>query len=107
MSNIWSLIYETDAAGGHVAGRLSGFRDAVLAGADVKVIYSPRSSVWWSRNLSSVYVTHPGGTTIHIAGTYMEAADTNPTQSGISFADDPFALEYHIYNTTGVRVVVK
>jgi len=37
----------------------------------------------------------------------MEAADTNPTQSGISFADDPFALEYHIYNTTGVRVVVK
>jgi hypothetical protein len=36
----------------------------------------------------------------------MEAADTTSTGSGIDF-DTPFALEYQIYNSTGIRSVWK
>jgi hypothetical protein len=37
----------------------------------------------------------------------MEAADTRFSGLGIDFVKDPFALEYHIYNTTGERFFMK
>jgi hypothetical protein len=107
MSSSWSLIYHTDASGVPVFGSLQEFRGAVLAGADVKILYSPGTNVWWSRNCSSINVMRSGASTV-IAATFMEAADTRVSGSGggLEF-EEPFALEYHIYNTTGVRVVRK
>ena len=101
----WTLIYRTDAEGLTSFGSLSDLRTAVVNGADVKVIYSPQPSVWWSRYCSSVHVRGVGGTTI-VAATFMEAADTTPGGGGIEF-ETPFAIEYHIYNSTGVRSVFK
>jgi hypothetical protein len=106
MSSEWNLIYATNSFGDAVAGDLGEFRNAVLAGADVKVLYSPDEDIWWSRNCSSVTVIGVGSGT-HIAATFMEAADTSYSAGdGLDF-DEPFSLEYHIYNTTGVRVNAK
>jgi hypothetical protein len=105
MSSTWTLIYSTDATGAPVLGSLQEFRSAVLAAADVKIVYQTGANSWWSRNCSSINLTRPGGSTL-IAATFMEAADTRASGSGLDF-EEPFALEYHIYNTTGVRVVRK
>ena len=101
----WTLIYRTDAEGLTAFGSLDELSRAVLNGADVKVIYSPQQNVWWSRYCSSVNVRRVGGTTV-VAATFMEAADTTPAGGGIQF-ETPFALEYHIYNSTGVRSMMK
>lgn len=107
MSNNWTLIYETDASGSQVDGNLKRFSRAVFAGADVKILYSPRADNWWSRNCSSINVTRSGDK-INIAAIFMEAADTRSFSSGTGLEfEEPFALEYHIYNTTGVRVRMK
>ena len=37
----------------------------------------------------------------------MEIADTVQQGFGLDFVKSPFALEYHIYNTSGIRIVVK
>lgn len=101
----WTLIYRTDADGLTTFGSVDELRRAVLNAADVKVLYSPQSNIWWSRYCSSVHVRRVGGTTV-VAATFMEAADTTPAGGGIEF-ETPFALEYHIYNSTGVRSVLK
>lgn len=106
MSANWTLLYETDASGNQIAGSLQELRDAILLGADVKVVYSPAADVWWSRYCSSVTVQESGGST-RIAATFMEAADTRSATFGIDFENNPFALEYHIYNTSGVRYFMK
>jgi hypothetical protein len=99
MSSIWSLIYETDSSGNPVFGDLGEFRDAVFAGADVKILYNPGGNSWWSRNCSSINVTRPGGT-ILIAATFMEAADTRFSGLGIDFVKDPFALVEHFVSSS-------
>ncbi len=101
----WTLIYETDSEGISIFGSLVRLRNAVIKGADVKVIYSPQQNVWWSRNCSSIHFSRSGGTII-VAATFMEAADTNRDAVGIDFST-PFALEYHIYNGTGIRSLWK
>jgi hypothetical protein len=101
----WTLIYETDSNGNQINGSLERLRSAVISAADVKVIYRPQANIWWSRNCSSIHVSRPGGL-ILVAATFMEAADTSPTGIGIDF-DSPFLLEYHIYNSTGVRSLIK
>ena len=101
----WTLIYRTDAEGLTVFGSVDELSRAVLNGADVKVIYSPQQNVWWARYCSSVNVRRVGGTTV-VAATFMEAADTTAAGAGIQF-DNPFALEYHIYNSTGARSLMK
>lgn len=105
MSDVWTLIYATDSQGNQVTGNLAELRRAVIAGADVKVIYNSQADIWWSRNCSSIQVSQPGGN-ILVAAIFMEAADTSSTGIGIDF-DTPFALEYHIYNSTGVRSIIK
>ena len=104
MSN-WTLIYRTDSQGSTTFGSLDSLRNAVMSGADVKVIYSPRQNVWWSRHCSSIYVSRSGETTV-VAATFMEAADTTTIAGGIDF-NTPFAVEYHIYNGTGRRSIWK
>ena len=101
----WTLIYRTNAEGITTFGSVSDLRAAVINGADVKVVYSPQTNIWWSRYCSSVHIRGVGGSTI-VAATFMEAADTTAGGGGIEF-DTPFALEYHIYNSTGVRSVLK
>ena len=50
----WTLIYSTDSSGATVAGSVLDLAGAVLAAADVQVVYSPAEGVWWSRYCASV-----------------------------------------------------
>ena len=103
MSN-WTLIYSSDANGNAVTGSVSALAAAVRSAADVKVLYNPSQGVWWSRYCSSATVRGTGSAST-VAATHMEAADT---QGGgeIEFAA-PAAVEYHIYNSNGVRKLLK
>ena len=103
--SVWTLIYATDSSGNRTFGSLTSFRNAVRNGADVKVIYSPTTDVWWSRYCSSVNFSG-SGESILISATFMEAADTTRTGTRLNF-ENPFALEYHIYNRTGARSMSK
>ena len=104
---LWTLVYETNGSGVQVAGSMQEFKHAVLTGADVKISYNTLGTRWWSRKCSSVNVIPVSGTTV-IAATFMEAADTMfiEKEKYLDFMD-PFALEYHIYSSTGVRVTMK
>src|SRR4051812_12467338 len=105
MSN-WTLIYSTDSAGAVDFGSVPELRAAVFLGADVKIIYRTRSGTWWSRYCPSVSIQGPGGSSSMVSATYVEAADTTFGSKGLEFAT-PFAIEYHIYNSNGVRQVHK
>ena len=102
----WKKIYETDQTGATVFGNLNDFRAAVIHGADVKVLYSTTFGNWWSRYCSSVNVSGFGSNT-RIAATFMEAADTQSVAGGLGFITNPFAIEYHLFNTSGARAFVK
>lgn len=101
----WRLIYSTNATGAAVEGSVGVLVTAVRAAADVKILYSPSAGVWWSRYCSSV-TTRGAGNSALVAAIYVEAADTTQGASGLEF-NEPFALEYHIYNSNGVRKVFK
>lgn len=105
MSSDWSLIYSTGANGQPLAGDLNDFKSAVLAGADVKLIYWTGHG-WWSRNCNAVNVSDRARIPV-IAATMMEVADTQQTGNGTEFKQNPFAYEFHIYNSTGMRHVMK
>lgn len=106
MPQVWTLVYETDSSGNQVAGSLTQLRKAVLNAADVKVIYKPSANTWWSRYCDSVTVRGGGSQTV-IAATFMNAADTTSGVGGLDFEDNPFAVEHHIYNSSGRRAFVK
>ena len=80
----WTLIYSTDSGGAPVFGSLSALKVAVLAAADVKVMYSPRSGIWWSRYCASVSTRGSGSSSL-VSATYMEAADTKVGATGLEF----------------------
>ncbi len=101
----WNLIYATDSSGNPTSGSLSQLRNAVAAGADVKVLYSPAQNIWWSRYCASVTYFKQGGNDV-VSAIFMEAADTTQTVNGLDF-ETPFALEYQIYNSLGTRVLWK
>jgi hypothetical protein len=101
----WSLIYRTNENGDVVSGSLSGLREAVLDAADVKVLYQTQGGTWWSRYCPSVTVGGSGPSTV-VSAVFMHAADTVSAAGGLAFAD-PFAIEYHLFNSTGIRAMVK
>jgi hypothetical protein len=106
MSTTWTLVYATDESGAE-SGSREALRNAILHGADVKILYRPSPGIWWSRNCSSINLRVSEGIA-YIAATFMEAADTSFVDGvGLDFNRAPFALEYHIYNTTGARAMVK
>lgn len=101
----WSLILSTDGNGAITMGSVADLRAAVIAGADVKVVYGTGGGVWWSRYCPSVSARGSGSSAL-VSATYMEAADTVAGAQGLEFAT-PFALEYQIYNSNGVQQMVK
>ena len=104
--NVWTLVYRTDQQGNPLLGDILQLRAAVLAGADVKVLYqSQPGAPWWSRSCSSAAVSGSGAGTV-VSAVYMEAADTTATPRGLAFAA-PFAVDYQIYNSIGTRTMGK
>ncbi|MFL6139247.1 MAG: hypothetical protein ACJ74O_15790 [Frankiaceae bacterium] len=104
--NVWTLVYRTDQHGEPLLGNVHQLRDAVLAGADVKVLYqSQPDGPWWSRSCSSAAVSGSGSGTL-VSAVYMEAADTTVTPRGLAFSL-PFAVEHQIYNSIGTRAMAK
>jgi len=101
----WNLIYSTNASGTPVFGTVTALRTAVMSGADVKVIYNPSGGVWWSRQCLSVS-SRGGFNSPLVSATHVEALDTQDGSSGLEF-NTPIALEYHIYNSNGVRNLQK
>jgi hypothetical protein len=126
----WQKVYEHGANGIVTSGSINVLRDAVYRGADVKVRYRGQTGrlEWdWTRRFASVTVTVDHGNlgkddTIVVSGVMTDIPDTDlnivrlpgteNTPGGVgggggrSFAQ-PFALEWHIYNTSGQRQVVK
>jgi hypothetical protein len=105
--SVWTLVYRADQNGNPLLGDVLRLRYAVLAGADVKVVYqSQPDGPWWSRSCSSAAVSGSGPHTV-VSAVYMEAADTDEAAGGgLTFAE-PFAVEYQIYNSIGTRAFVK
>ena len=101
----WTMIYSTDAGGGVSGGSLLELDHAVRAGADVKVVYNSGAGVWWSRYCPSVR-SRRAGTSRLVTAAYMVAADTDEAGGQLEFAA-PFAIEYHLFNSNGVRVMSK
>jgi hypothetical protein len=101
----WTLIYSSDAQGKAVKGSVNALRLAVVNGADVKILYSTGSSLWWSRYCSSVTSRVQNGNPL-VAATYVQALDTTGVNGNLEFAQGG-AIEYHIYNSTGMRVMMK
>lgn len=104
MSN-WTQVYATDAAGAVVSGSLATLQNAVLRGADVKVLYMPSAGIWWSRYCESVK-SHGTGASALVSAVFMNAGDTLEVGDGLAF-NEPFSIEYHIYSSNGMRKLYK
>lgn len=115
----WERIYEHNAGGTPVFGSLDTLLLFAGDGADVKVrVSSSQSSqnIVWFHRLHSVTVAQSpdSGTTPVISGmittipsTTLAITSTEHSTIGqLDFAE-PFSFEWHIYNTTGKRRVVK
>lgn len=107
----WQLVYEHDDVGTALSGSLSTLVDAVRAGADVKVAYTRPAEtgpVEWFRNCGAASIARlrDGETpVVSCLLTDIPDSDLDPS-AGRHFIDDPFAVEWQAYNTTGSRHVV-
>ena len=121
MADEWTEIYQNGPNGNRVSGSFDDLKSNVLRGADVKVGYTLTTAegffnFFW-RRLCSATVTEeldfpndPGNTErrFTVSGIVTDIPDTDvgPNSTGRVFAE-PFAVEWHMFNTSGLRQVVK
>ena len=101
----WRLIYATDGTGAVTSGSFAELFHAAINGGDIKVRYSPQSGTWWVRYCQSVTVRGKSGEGV-VAATYSDAINTS-AGPGEVVIDGPLTLEYHVYNSSGLRSFAK
>lgn len=110
----WRKVYENAADGSRVSGSLSELVKAVKAGADVQIRYFRSSGVAgiqyveWHRTSSSATIAGAasGGTSI-VSCIFVDIPDTQLAGGSGRHFIQPFATEWQVFNTTGVRQTVK
>src|SRR5688572_5718023 len=107
---VWKRIYEHDSNGSGTFGTVNDLVKAVKAGADVQVRYYRNAGVpgfrrvEWHRTALSTTIadTNLGGTPI-VSCAFTDIPDTDLVAATGRQFRQPFAIEWTLFNTTGVR----
>jgi hypothetical protein len=114
----WEKVYEHAADGSAVSGSLLSLIIAVKLGADVQIRYFRPGvrrirRVEWHRTCSSVTIAEAEGGLLgggrHIVScAFTDIPDTRlDAGTGRTFIQEPYATEWQLFNTTGMRHMVK
>ncbi len=108
----WKTIYQHDSNGNPVSGSITALVRAVQRGADVQVRYYRPSGlagvqpIEWHRTASSATIAKLQSGRFIVSCAFVDIPDSNLDSSGRTFSQ-PFATEWQVFNTTGMRHVVK
>ena len=102
----WRQVYENNPDGTRFSGNLNDLLRAVRAAADVHIKYRRPTEdgfIEWHRTAMHTSI-NPGGTRPPVVScAFIDVPDTTNDAAGRRFITDPYALEWVIFNTSGVR----
>lgn len=107
----WERVYSHSETGVPVTGSRSALVDAITDGADVKIVYGGSfeegTASWW-RTCTSVTIArlHDDPSRAIVSCVFTGIPDTRVTSAGRLF-EEPAAVEWQAFNTTGQRQLVK